>query len=281
MKLFAIECENFMADGGTMFGVVPKAIWSKRYNNNDNLCNNAIRNLLIDDGERRILIDTAIGTRISSDFLKHQYLNGNYDLISSLSNYGYSVNDITDIIFTHLHWDHCGGAFVNDIDGKPISQFPNANFWVSKKQLEWALTPNIREKAAYPDYLIYPLRDMKKLKMIDSDIELFPNIEVRIHDGHTAGMLTPIINCNGGKIVFVGDLMPVSVNISPIYISAYDIFPLDAINAKLTILREIIDNNYYIMFQHDINVELCTITETDRGYKIDKTLKLTDLDVNT
>ena len=278
MKIFPIECGNFMVDGGAMFGVIPKAIWQKRYPCNDkNLCNIATRSLLIDSGEKRILIDTGIGTRIPVDFLKHQNLNGNENLVQSLAKFGYSTTDITDVLFTHLHWDHCGGALINDSNGKPSVQFPNAKMWVSKRQWEWAINPNIREIAAYPSDVVLPLNEFNKLNLIDDNCQLFPNVEVRHHRGHTDGLLIPVITYGSKKIVFAGDLIPVSANLSPIYLSAYDIFPFDAIKEKENILHEVVKENYIVVFQHDLLIEACTVEHTERGYRIKDTYRISEL----
>lgn len=278
MKIFSIESGNFMVDGGAMFGVIPKAIWQKRYPcDEQNRCNAAIRSLLIDTGEKRILIDTGIGTRIPDDFLKYQGLNGDMNLLSSLAEVGYSSEDITDVLFTHLHWDHCGGALINDANGNVKLQFPNAQMWVSKRQWEWAVNPNEREFTAYPSDIIMPLNDFNRLNLIDNDGQLFPNVEVRHHRGHTHGLLVPIVTFGSRKVVFVGDLIPVSANLAPIYLSAYDIFPLDTIKEKNEILNEIVDGEYIIMFQHDISIEACTIELTKKGYRIKETFDISQL----
>jgi glyoxylase-like metal-dependent hydrolase (beta-lactamase superfamily II) len=278
MKLYSIECGRFKVDGGAMFGVIPKAIWHKRYPcDENNFCNITTRNLLVVSGDRKILIDTGIGTRISPDFLKHQHPNGNDTLLGSLHKHGFKPEDVTDILFTHLHWDHCGGALINDAQGNPQLQFPNAQMWVSRSQWEWALNPNIREEAAYPEHIIKPLNSFGKLNIIDNDCELFPGIEVRMHRGHTIGLLVPIITSDSKSYVYAGDLMPVATNLPPIYLSAYDIYPMDSISEKQKILAEITDNESFIIFQHDIAIEAATIELTPKGYKIKETFKIADL----
>lgn len=278
MKIYSIDTECFMIDGGAMFGVVPKAIWKKRYPcNENNLCNNAIRNLLVVTDDRRILIDTGIGTRMPESFLKYQYINGNDTLLGSLKKHGYTPEDITDLIFTHLHWDHSGGALINDKDGNPKPQFPNAKMWVSRQQWEWANNSNLREEAAYPEHLIKPLNTFGKLNFIEEDTELYPGIELRLHNGHTKGLLIPVIKANKATVVYAGDLIPSTANIPPIYLSAYDIYPMDAIDEKVRILKEITENNYVVIFQHDINVEAATIEETPKGYKVKEILKIEDV----
>lgn len=278
MKLFSIECGNFMVDGGAAFGVIPKTLWQKKYPcDEQNLCNVATRSLLIDSGDKRILIDTGIGTRIPDNFLKYYKLNGENNLLSSLAQFGYSSEDITDVLFTHLHWDHCGGALVNDTKGNIKLQFPNAQMWVSKSQWEWAMNPNEREFSAYPNDIIKPLNDFNRLNLIENDCQLFPNVEVRQHRGHTNGMLVPIVTLGTRKVVFVGDLIPLSANLAPIYLSAYDIFPLDTIKEKNEILKEIVDGEHILMFQHDISIEACTIEFTPKGYKIKEIFDISQL----
>ncbi|HON19195.1 MAG TPA: MBL fold metallo-hydrolase [Salinivirgaceae bacterium] len=278
MKIFGIACGNFKVDGGAMFGVVPKAIWSKRYPcDENNLCNITTRNLLIDTGDRRILFDTGIGTRVSKDFLKYQYLNGDDTLLGSLQKYGYSPDDITDVVFTHLHWDHCGGALMNDAKGNPALQFPKAQMWVSRQQWEWAINPNIREDAAYPENLIRPLNSFGNLRFIEKNEKITPDIELRLHNGHTKGLLIPVINFNGRMVVFAGDLIPVAANIPPIYLSAYDIFPLDAIHEKEQILKELVNKNGILIFQHDIRIEAATVIHNEKGYQIGETFTIDSL----
>ena len=278
MKIFPVKTECFMIDGGAMFGVVPKAIWKKRYPcDENNLCNNAIRNLLVVSGDRRILIDTGIGTRMPESFLKYQYINGNDTLLGSLKKHGYTPEDITDVIFTHLHWDHSGGALIDDKNGNPKPQFPNAKMWVSRQQWEWANTSNLREEAAYPEHLIKPLNTFGKLNFIEEDTELYPGVELRLHNGHTIGLLIPVIKANKATVVYAGDLIPSTANIPPIYLSAYDIYPMDAIDEKVKILKEITETNYVVIFQNDINIEAATIEDTPKGYKVKETLKIEDL----
>lgn len=278
MKVLSIETTRFMTDGGAMFGVVPKAIWQKRYPCNDNnLCNNAIRNLLVITDSRKILIDTGIGARMPQSFLKHQHINGSDTLLGSLKKHGVEAADITDVIFTHLHWDHCGGALFDDASGTVQLQFPNAQHWTSLRQWEWAINPNSREAAAYPEHIVKPLNQFGKLNFISNDIELYPGVELRLHRGHTEGLMIPVIKTDKATIVFAGDLIPSTAHIPPIYLSAYDIFPLDAIEEKQKILSEVVENDYVVVFQHDINVEAVKIANSPKGYIIKEVLKVDDL----
>jgi glyoxylase-like metal-dependent hydrolase (beta-lactamase superfamily II) len=268
MKLFVIETENFKVDGGAMFGVIPKSMWQKIYPaDENNMCNLANRCLLIDTGNRRILVDTGIGNKHDEKFLSHIYVNGDGNLFKSLQKSGYSTNDITDVIFTHLHWDHCAGATYYNKDKELCLTFPNATYWASRKQWNWAMNPNAREKAAFQQENLLPLLQSGKLNLLDNDVELFPNIHIRITDGHTIGMISLIIQTEKHIVALPADLIPTAAHIPLPWISAYDIQPMILLKDKTEFLRQAAEQYWVLFFEHDIFTECCTVQKTEKGYK--------------
>jgi len=269
MKIKIIETPNFKVDGGAMFGVIPKSMWQKVYPaDENNMCNLANRCLLIDNGKKVILIDTGIGDKHDEKFLSYIYVNGEGNLISSLYKHGYSPQQITDVIFTHLHWDHCAGATKFNSDKTKIELvFPNANYWTSKKQWEWAIKPNIREKAAFMKENLLPLLDSGKLNFIEKNTFFDENIELRLYDGHTMGMISIIIYLKNKTIALPADLIPTSAHIPLTWISAYDIQPLLLLEEKQNFLNEAYEKNWFLFFEHDINVECCNLQKTEKGIK--------------
>ncbi len=266
MNLHVIDCGNFMVDGGAMFGVVPKTMWQKQYKANHlNLCNIKMRSLLIETGSQLVLIDTGAGNKQDARFFKYQYLNGDGELIKSLELAGFKPDDITDVVHTHLHYDHCGGTLSIDKKGTIVPTFKNANLWVSKTQWDWAINPNQREASAYPPENILPMAKTGKLKFVDNNCSLFDNIEVKLVNGHTRGQIIPIINYYDKKIIYCADLMPTMANVNMSYISAYDLFQLDVIDEKLQFLTIALENDMVLFFEHDIDIECCNLHKTEKG----------------
>jgi len=278
MRLFNIETGKFKADGGTMFGVVPKGLWQRKYEaDENNLCNIADRALLVDTGDRVVLIDTGIGDKQDERYLSFHHLYGDDSLVKSIHNAGYKEEDITDVILTHLHWDHCGGAVLRDNNRVLKLRFNKANIWVSKDQWEWATSPNIREAPAFLEENILPLKESGKLILVEKDGEIIPGIEVKIFQGHTKGLMLPIINKDGQKVLFAGDLIPVMANIPLVYVASFDILPLETIKEKEIILKKAVEENWVIVLQHDQKVEACTVKETPKGIREDKILKISEI----
>ena len=280
MKLHKIETENFKLDGGAMFGVVPKVIWQKLYPaDENNLCNWAMRCLLVEDGERKILIDTGIGTKQDERFLRHYYLNGEDTLEKSLNKAGFSYEDITDVVLTHLHFDHAGGAVRKTDNGDLECTFPNATYHISKAQWEWATKPNRREKASFLKENIFPIKVNNQLHIVDieEEGELFPNFEVRIFNGHTDGQIIPIINYNGRKIAYMGDLLPSVAHIPMPYIMSYDTKPLITLKDKDRFFKEAIEENFVLFFEHDIYNECCTLQQTPKGVRVKEGFDLEEI----
>ncbi len=276
MKLYPIETGNLKLDGGAMFGVVPKVMWQKAYPaDENNLCNWAMRCLLVVDGNRHILIDNGIGNKQNEKWLKHYYLNGDNTLESSLTKINETPADITDVILTHMHFDHCGGSIKwnNDKSGYKLA-FPNATYWVSQKQYEWATNPNRREKASFLKENIMPLKESGKLKLVDAEGEFIPNIKFVMYNGHTDGQIIPHINVNGNTVVFMADLLPSTAHIPMPWIMAYDTRPLLTLKDKERFFKNAISNNYILFFEHDFYNEACTLQNTPKGARIKKQGKL-------
>jgi len=278
IKLFAIPTGNFMLDGGAMFGVVPKLIWQKFYPaDENNMLNICMKSLLIDDGQRRVLIDTGIGDKQDAKFFSYYYLNGEDSLQKSLSDNNYFYEDITDVVLTHLHFDHCGGAVHRDAEtGKLIPAFPNAQYWISQSHWDLAMNPNKREAPSLLHDNFLPLLEHKKLRFIENDFQLTANIQLRLFHGHTEGQIIPFI-FNGEKtLVFCADLIPAMFQIPPHYICAYDTRPLLSMDEKEAFLNEALEKNYILFFEHDLLNECCTLKSTAKGIREDKVGLLTD-----
>ncbi len=229
MKLFPIHISNFMIDGGAMFGVVPKALWQRKYPaDENNLCNWALRSLLADTGERLILVDNGYGDKQDEKFFSHVHLNGGYGLEGALSRAGYRPDQVTDMVLTHLHSDHCGGGVKWNSDRTSYElSFPNATYWVSRRQWDWAIDPNVREADAYLDENLLPMQESGQLRFVeDSPFELAPGFSLRMYNGHTDGQLIPFIQYQGRTLVFTADLIPSLAHVPLKYNMSYDIHPL-------------------------------------------------------
>ena len=273
MKIHVIETGLFKLDGGAMFGVVPKTLWQKSNPaDENNMCTWALRCLLIEDGKRLILIDTGIGDKQSEKFFSHYHLQGNDTLIGSIRKAGFHEDDITDVILTHLHFDHCGGAIAwnTQKDGyRPV--FKHAIYWSNAPHWQWATIPNAREKASFLAENILPIQESGQLKFVERtgsfSREVFPNIDLLFVDGHTDSMMIPHIKYKGKTIVFMADLLPSVGHIPLPYVMGYDMFPMTTLDEKKTFLEEAVDNNYILFFEHDPKVECCTLQRTEKGIR--------------
>lgn len=275
MELHIINAENFKADGGATFGVVPKSIWSKTCPaDENNMITASNRLLLIVSEKRKILIDTGIGNKQDEKYLSHFYITGN-NVENALIEKGFSTDEITDVIFTHLHWDHCGGAVkFNDDKSKLIPVFKNATYYCSKAQWDWAVNPNPREKAAYHRENFMPLFEQGRLEFIHKEQELFQGIFLKIVNGHTSGQLIPVISYNNRKLVYIADFIPSTTHVPVAYISAYDIQPLLALKEKEEFLSKAADENYILFFGHDSINECCSVQNTEKGVKVKESFPL-------
>lgn len=270
MKLHVINTGNLKLDGGAMFGVVPKVIWSKLYPcDENNLCNWAMRCLLVEDGQRRILIDCGIGDKQSEKFFSNYYLNGDDSLEKSLAAAGFTTDDITDVILTHLHFDHAGGAvrWNSDRTGYGLT-FRNATYRTSRRQWEWAVNANNREKASFLAENFLPIQENERLSLIEKDTEIYPGIMLRLFFGHTDGQVIPLITYAGKTIVFMADLLPSAAHVPLPYVMAYDTRPLLTLEEKDLFLKEASDKGYVLFFEHDLYNECCTVHETDKGIRV-------------
>ncbi len=279
MKLYSIPTGNFKLDGGAMFGVVPKSIWNKVYPaDENNLIPLSMRCLLVVDGDRRILVDNGIGNKQDEKFFSHYHLHGDDSLEKSLLNLGLHPQDITDMFLTHLHFDHAGGSIRRNQDGSGYETvFPNATYWISRVQWEWATNANPREKASFLKENILPIAESGRLQLFEGPVELFPGFNVRIYNGHTAGQAIPFISFQGKTVVFMADTIPTSAHVPLPYIMSYDTQPLVSLTEKEEFLNEAVDKEYILFFEHDIYNECCTLEKTEKGIRVKKTGKLEEM----
>ncbi len=278
MQLHVIETGNLKLDGGAMFGVVPKSIWSQVYpSDENNLCNWAMRCLLVINGDKKILIDNGIGDKQDEKFLKHYYLNGDASLDKSLESLGLTSDDITDMVLTHLHFDHCGGSIKKIAEGHYIPAFKNATYWISRPQWDWATQPNRREKASFLKENIFPIHESGQLKLVEQEGEILPGISVKFYNGHTDGQMIPFIKKEDKTIVFMADLLPSAAHVPLPYIMAYDTRPLVTLNDKEVFFKEAVAGNYILFLEHDLYNECCTLIETEKGTRVRETFRLTDI----
>lgn len=276
MKLYSINAGHFKLDGGAMFGVVPKSMWQKlNPPDENNMCNWAMRCMLIEDEGRLILIDNGMGDKQSEKFFGYYYLNGDDTLDKSLAKYGFSKEDITDVFLTHLHFDHCGGSIVK-AGGKLVPAFKNATYWSNENHWKWATEPNDREKASFLKENILPIRESGKLKFIEHSegIPFTKNIKLRFVNGHTESMMLPEINYNGKTIVYVADLLPSVAHIPIPYVMAYDTRPLETLVEKKSFLNEAVEKDFILFFEHDREIECCNLELTDKGIRSKETFSL-------
>jgi glyoxylase-like metal-dependent hydrolase (beta-lactamase superfamily II) len=270
MRLQTIHTGNFMLDGGAMFGTVPKSIW-KNINPADanNMCNWAMRCLLVEDGNRLVLIDNGIGSKQSEKFFGYYYLNGENSLEKSLHTAGVDFNDITDVILTHLHFDHCGGSVKwNSMKDGYELMFPNANYWVHPRHWEHAINPNPRERASFLKENMLPIQELGHLKFIGEDLQITENISGILAQGHTESMFCPKIDLGNETLVFMADMIPSTGHIKPNYVMGYDIRPLDTMAEREAFLKEAVSENYLLFFEHDLSVECGRVEKTERSYKL-------------
>lgn len=279
MKIHKIEAGTFHCDGGAMFGVVPKRVWQKRYPcNDDNFCKMAMRCMLVKTDDRLILVDTGTGTK-QLDYLKYFNFSEIVDFEKVLNEFGYTCEEVTDVVQTHLHFDHCGGGtYYADKEKKEIKfTFPNATFWVGKTQWENFKNPNVREADSFFPENMIPIQDAGKLKLISKDTWLCPEVELRIYNGHTVGQIVPYIHYNGKTIVYSGDVIPFLASIPIAWVSAYDTEPIISMQEKERMLKDAEENNQILFFEHDAYNECCTIQKVNGRYKVGETFTLSNV----
>lgn len=289
MNLYTINTGNFKLDGGAMFGVVPKSIWNKINPADEaNLCTWALRCLLIEDEGRLILIDNGIGNKQDAKFFSHYHLHGDASLDASLAKLGFHRDDITDVILSHLHFDHCGGSIVREGD-KLVPAFKNATYWSNEEHWDWAVKLNDREKASFLKENILPIQESGQLQFVElpnvdwdasrplPEQNFANNISLRFVEGHTAGMMLPQIRYKDRTIVFMADLLPSAGHIPLPYVMAYDMFPLTTLQEKKSFLTEAVEKDYVLFFEHDAQHECCTLQPTEKGIRPKGFFKLEEL----
>lgn len=277
MRLHVIDTGFFKLDGGAMFGVVPKSIWQKSNPpDENNLCSWAMRCLLIEDGDRLILIDNGLGNKQDAKFFGHYHLHGSASLAGSLKNAGFSESDITDMLLTHLHFDHCGGGVKKEGDRFALT-FPKATYWSNEEHWEWAVKPNPREKASFLKENILPMQESGQLQFIHEGKSPFSNVGFFLASGHTEKMMIPKINYRGTTICFMADLLPSVGHIPLPYVMGYDVRPLITLQEKEVFLRDAADNNWVLFLEHDPVHECCTVRHTEKGVRVDRTFPLKEI----
>jgi len=279
MNLDLFNIANFKVDGGAMFGVVPKALWSRVYGaDENNLIVLTLRSLIVETDNRTILVDTGWGDKQDDKFFRHTYIHDGEGLPEGLRKRGFEPEDITDVVLTHLHADHCGGAVVRSSEGAGFKlTFPNAIYHVSRTQWEWAVRNNPREEDAFLEENILPIGDSGHLNLVDEDCELFEGFSVRIYYGHTPGLMIPFIKYKGKTLVYTGDLIPTIAHLPLIWNMSYDIESLRTIDEKSKLLEEALAGDYILVFQHDVSAECCTLKMTEKGIRAGEKGRLADL----
>lgn len=280
MHLYTIDTGFFKLDGGAMFGVVPKSIWQKlNPADGNNMCNWAMRCLLIEDGNRLILIDNGIGNKQSDKFFGFYYLNGDATLDLSLAKLGFHRDDITDVVLSHLHFDHCGGSIEWNKDRtKYQTAFKNATYWSNAEHWQHALDSNPREKASFLTENILPIQESGQLKFVQIGNEVAEYMKLPKVYGHTEAMMLPHIQYKGNTVVFCADLIPSIGHLPVNYVMAYDIKPLESMRDRQLFLEQAVKNEYILFFEHDPINECCTVTKNEKGQFVpDRIFKLSDL----
>lgn len=287
MQLYPIESGNFKLDGGAMFGVVPKSLW-QRTNPADanNMIDIAARCLLIEDGNRLILIDTGMGDKQNDKFFGYYYLWGNNSIDNSLKKYGFHRDDITDVFMTHLHFDHCGGSIQWNKDKTGYEPaFKNAHYWSNSEHWQWATQPNNREKASFLKENILPMEESGQLKFTSlPQNRLLENSELGFDiffaDGHTDKQMIPLLNYNDKTIAFMADLLPTVGHLPLPFVMGYDTRPLLTLDEKELFLNTAADKNYFLFLEHDAHNQIITVKHTDKGVRLDQTFSSEDIFTN-
>jgi glyoxylase-like metal-dependent hydrolase (beta-lactamase superfamily II) len=278
MELYSIPTGSLMIDGGAMFGIIPKVLWERMYPANErNLVRLTMRCLLVVDDDRRVLFDSGMGDKQGENFLKHYFPDRTDTIIDSLAKYGFRPEDITDHVITHLHFDHCGGSIRYSENGEDlITTFPNADYWISRLQWNVAQIPNRLESASFLKENIEPIGRSGQLKLFDSEFSLTDNIYIRLFNGHSLGLAVGLIKYKNSTLVNISDLIPMAGNITLSWISGYDTNPLNTLTEKQQFLEESLKGNYVYFFFHDAERECCTLQQTPKGIRMNKSFALNE-----
>ena len=283
MNLYPINAGNFKLDGGAMFGVVPKSLWQKTNpSDSENLIDLTARCMLIESGSRLILVDAGMGDKQSEKFFSYYKPWGDDSLVKSINNAGFSIDEITDVFLTHLHFDHCGGSTVLNSNNVSVPLFKNAKYWSNKNHWEWATNPNSREKASFLKENLIPIEESGQLCFLDVKSPGFNHydelgFDVLFVDGHTEKQMIPKVSYNGKEIVFMADLLPTAGHIPLPYIMGYDVRPLTTLEEKRSFLNLAVQEEYCLFMEHDANNEIITLKKTEKGVRFGGSLSLKDL----
>lgn len=277
MQLHTINTEFFKLDGGAMFGVVPKVLWERTNPaDSNNLCTWTNRLLLIEETNRLTLIDTGLGDKQDAKFFGHYYIHGDNTLDKSLRELGFNRDDITDVILTHLHFDHCGGAIVREGE-KLLPAFKNARYWSNEQHWKWATEPNAREKASFLKENILPIKESGQLSFIKEGQAYSSEVSIRLAHGHTESMMLPQIKFKDHTLLYMADLLPSVGHIPLPYVMSYDTRPLITLEERQQYWQEIVDNEYILYLEHDPVYECCTLQMTEKGIRLKDTFPLSEL----
>lgn len=279
MKLYTVNTGHFKLDGGAMFGVVPKSIWNQlNPADANNMCSWALRCLLIEDGNKLILIDNGMGDKQDDKFFSYYYLHGNDTLEKSLNQHGFTSSDITDMVLTHLHFDHCGGSIKYNKDKTKLEPaFKNAIYHIHPKHWEWAIKPNPREKASFLKENILPIQESGQLQMLDTTKIISDALSFKVVYGHTEAMVLPLIKYKNSHVLFMADLIPSAAHLPLPYVMAYDVRPLETMKEKTQLLNEAVANNWTLFFEHDPTVECVSVQSTEKGVRILNKFNLSEM----
>lgn len=284
MKLYPIEAGNFKLDGGAMFGVVPKPLWTRTNPaDSNNMIDVAARCLLIENGNRLTLIDTGMGNKQSEKFFGYYHKWGDYNLDDSIKKAGFHRDDITDVFLTHLHFDHCGGSVQHNESRTGYEPaFKNATFWSNQKHWDWATKPNRRERASFLKENILPMEESGQLKFVDNPLLDFSEAKeldfgIFFADGHTEKQMLPHINYKGKTIVFMADLVPTAGHLPLPFVMGYDTRPLLTLPEKEKLLNSAAENNYYLFLEHDAHNQIITVKQTEKGIRLDESFTFNEI----